>query len=212
MKKESIITAIFGLVSLSLLIIFYVILANSIPFPLILSEWSEFLIILCLIYPVCLSVLALIFYFSLKIALPMVFSGLGYLFFQGVWFRFQAISVVMSSAYFFIGMLFIGLGLWLESDLLLLRYPEAFEGAEEEKSEPMDIQFSEEDYNDEVKFWIKLLDSSDEKYREEAIISLGEIGDPRAITHLEKFLGDNSKSVRNLAKKSIELIKRKNSK
>ena len=75
--------------------------------------------------------------------------------------------------------------------------------------EPMDIQFSEEDYKDEVKFWIKLLDSSDEKYREEAIISLGEIGDKRALPHLEKFLEDDSKTLQKLSKKAIELIKGK---
>jgi hypothetical protein len=184
-------------------------LANSIPNIFILSEWTEFLILFCLIFPVITILLALIFYFSLKIALPMVFSGLGFLFFQGIWFRFPTINIVMSSAYFLLGMLFIGLGLWLESDLLPLRYPEAFEGTEEETPEPMDIEFSEEDYKDEVKFWIKLLDSSDEKYREEAIISLGEIADQRALPHLEKFLENDSKTLRKLSKKAIESIKRK---
>ncbi|NVM00878.1 MAG: HEAT repeat domain-containing protein [Candidatus Helarchaeota archaeon] len=209
MKKESAITTIYGLLTISLIIIFYLLLANSIPNIFILSEWTEFLILLCLIFPVITTILALIFYFSLKIALPMVFSGLGFLIFQGIWFRFPIINVLMSSAYFLLGMLFIGLGLWLESDLLPLRYPEAFEDTEEEMPEPMDIQFSEEDYKDEVKFWIKLLDSSDEKYREEAIISLGEIGDKRALPHLEKFLEDDSKTLQKLSKKAIELIKGK---
>jgi hypothetical protein len=209
MKKESAITIIYGLLTISIIITLYLLLANSIPNIFILSEWSEFLILLCLIFPVITSVLALIFYFSLKIAIPMVFSGLGFLFFQGTWFRFPVINVLMSSAYFLLGMLFIGLGLWLESDLLPLRYPEAFEDSGEEEAEPMDIQFSDEDYKDEVKFWIKLLDSSDQKYREEAIISLGEIGDERAIPHLEKFLEANSKTLQKLSKKAIKSIKRK---
>ncbi len=206
MKKESIITTIYGLLTISLIIILYLLLANSIPNIFILSEWTEFLILLCLIFPIITTFLALIFYFTLKIAIPMVFSGLGFLFFQGIWFRFPTINVMMSSAYFLVGMLFIGLGLWLESDLLPVRYPEAFEDTEE-KPEPMDIEFSEEDYKDEVKFWIKLLDSSDEKYREEAIISLGEIGDKRAIPHLEKLLEDESKSTRELSRKAIKSIK-----
>lgn len=209
MKKESIVTAIYGLLTISLIIIFYLLLVNSIPNVFILSEWSEFLILLCLIFPVITTLLALIFYFYLKIALPMVFSGLGFLFFQGIWFRFQTINVLMSSAYFLLGMLFIGLGLWLESDLLPVRYPEAFDDTDEEKPEPIDVQFSEEDYKDEVRFWIKILETSDQKYREEAIISLDEIGDPRALPYLEKFLEDDSKTLRKLSKKAIESIKRK---
>ena len=140
--------------------------------------------------------------------MPLFFSGLAFLFFEGAWARYPDIFLLLSSTYFLIGIFLTGGSLWLEADLLVKRHPEVFQETEEEEPEPMDIEFTEDDYKDEVKFWIKLLDSKDEKFREEAIISLGEIGDERALPHLEKFLNDESKSTRNLSKKAINAIKR----
>lgn len=62
------------------------------------------------------------------------------------------------------------------------------------------------DFQDEVEFWIKSLEGPDKKFKEEAIISLGEIGDKRALPHLKKLLMDKSKSIRELAKKAIKMI------
>jgi HEAT repeat protein len=42
--------------------------------------------------------------------------------------------------------------------------------------------------------------------RKEAVIALGEIGDPRAITHLERALHDNDPDVRKLAKLALTSI------
>ncbi len=210
MKKESIITIIYGLIILSLIVVLYVLLMNSIANPFIFSEWSEFLIIVSLSFPFFTLIFSIPYYFKLKHATPLLFSGVAFLFFQGAWIRYQVIQVFMSSAYFFAGMLLIGLALWLESDLLMLRYPEAFEEKEEDEPEPMDVELTDEDYEDEVKFWIKMLESKDKKFREEAIISLGEIGDERAIPYLREFIKDESesKSIRELSEKAIKMIER----
>ncbi|MHA1300991.1 MAG: HEAT repeat domain-containing protein [Candidatus Helarchaeota archaeon] len=208
MKKGSLVTIIYCLVVLSLIIFLFIILVNSISTPFIISEWTEFLIIFCLIFPFLTLFFAAIIYFKLKHATPLVFSGISFLVMQGVWVRYSGISILFSSAYFLGGMVIIGLGLWLESDLLELRYPEAFE-EDEGKTEPMDIELTDEDYKDEVKFWIKILGSSDNKFREEAIISLGEIGDERALPHLKNLLNDKSRSIRELSKKVISKISNK---
>jgi HEAT repeat protein len=42
--------------------------------------------------------------------------------------------------------------------------------------------------------------------RKEAVIALGEVGDPRAITHLERALHDNDPDVRKLAKLALASI------
>jgi HEAT repeat protein len=42
--------------------------------------------------------------------------------------------------------------------------------------------------------------------RKEAVIALGEIGDARAITHLERALGDSDPDVRKLAKLALTSI------
>ncbi len=92
---------------------------------------------------------------------------------------------------------------------IILSYGEKIGEIEEEVFVPADFGFEEADFKDETEFWIKSLGSLDEAYLEEAIISLGEIGDKRAIPYLEKFLENESKSLQKLSRKSIESIKRK---
>lgn len=173
------------------------------------SELKEFLLIICLIYPFITLIISIKLYYSIKYAIPLFVSGLAFLFFEGAWVKFPNLFILLSSVYFLIGTLLIGYSLWLESDLLIIRHPEAFEEKEEQEPESMDIQLSEDDYKDEVKFWMKMLGSSDDKFREEAIISLGEIGDERALPYLEKLLDDKSHSIRNLTRKAIIKIKYK---
>ncbi|MHA1378555.1 MAG: HEAT repeat domain-containing protein [Candidatus Helarchaeota archaeon] len=209
MKKTSFLVLVYCVVVLGIIISLYFMLIGSVTNPFIFSSWTDFLIFVCLIYPFITLAFSAFFYFKLQHATPLVFSGISFLFFQGIWVRYPIISVFFSSAYFLGGMLLIGLGLWFESDLLPQRYPEAFK-EKEEKPEPIDIELTEEDYKDEVKFWVKILGSSDNKFREEAIISLGEIGDTRAIPHLKKLLDDKSKSIRVLSMKNIKKITKSN--
>ncbi|MFX1449250.1 MAG: hypothetical protein ACFFCM_00325 [Promethearchaeota archaeon] len=63
------------------------------------------------------------------------------------------------------------------------------------------------DITDEFEYWIKALESSDIEFREEAIISLGELGDKRALPFLEKLLKKGLKPIQDLLKKAIDSIK-----